>query len=105
MKPRLIAMIKSYEQNKVLLMRHLRLLRTELKGKIPPITCDDGEQLQILLKKCNKKMQQSIGDEYDELTDGTSETNNTSIYKNNQTNCTSAKGHSKASVNQSWETL
>ena len=38
MKPRLIAMNKSYEQNKVLLMRHLRLLRTELKGKIPPVT-------------------------------------------------------------------
>ncbi len=62
LKPRLIDMNKSYEQNKVLLMRHLRLLRTELKGNIPPVTCNDAEQLQILLKKCTTKMQQNIGD-------------------------------------------
>ena len=67
-------MNKSYEQNKVLLMRHLRLLCTELKGKIPPVTCNDNEQLQILLKKCTEKMQQTIGDEYAELIASTSRT-------------------------------
>ena len=100
LKPRLIAMNKSYEQNKVLLMRHLRLLRTELKGKIPPVTCHDAEHLQILLKKCTTKMQQNIGDEYDELIASTSgiNSNNTSIASN--PNCTtSVKANSKNNVN------
>ena len=102
MKHRLIAMNKSYEQNKVLLMRHLRLLRTELKGKIPPVTCNDNEQLQILLKKCTEKMQQTIGDEYAELIASTSGTdfNNSNITSSSNPNCsTSVKAHSKANVN------
>ena len=89
MKPRLIAMNKSYEQNKVLLMRHLRLLCTELKGNIPPVTCNDNKQLQILLKKFTEKMQQTIGDKYAELIASTSGTdfNNSNIITSSNPNC------------------
>ena len=53
MKPRLFSLNSLYAQNKPMLMRDLRLLRTHLKGKIPPVTTNDSEQLGILLEKCN----------------------------------------------------
>ena len=48
-------------------MRDLRSLRTHLKGKIPPVTTNDSEQLAILLKKCKRELVNKIGDEYHTL--------------------------------------
>ena len=64
MKPRLFSLNSSYAHNKPLLMRDLRLLRAHCKGKIPPVTSNDSEQLRILLEKCKKECKNKTGEEY-----------------------------------------
>ena len=71
MKPRLLSLNSSYAQNKPMLMRDLRLLRTHLKGKIPPVTTNDLEQLGILLEKCKRELRNKIGNEYSMLSTAT----------------------------------
>ena len=70
-KPRLFSLNSSYAQNKPMLMRDLRLLRTHLKGKIPPVTTNDSEQLGILLEKCKRELRNKIGNEYSMLSTAT----------------------------------
>ena len=47
-------MNKCYGKHKALLMRHLRLLQTEFKRNILPVTCSDAEQFQFFCSKCTE---------------------------------------------------
>ena len=58
--PRLFAIDSSYKTNKAKLMRDIKLLRTALDGRIPEVTANDGEQLQILLKKCKTDLKSEV---------------------------------------------
>lgn len=74
LKPRLMAASSSYQHNKALLMRHLRLLRQYCDGTIPRIMVNDSEQLMNLLDKCTKKFKSKLGnDEYRELVESGNE--------------------------------
>ena len=55
--PRLYAVDPSYKTNKPKLMRDIRLLRSALDGRIPPVQTNDPEQLKILLRKCKQSVQ------------------------------------------------
>ena len=59
--PRLFAIDSSYKTNKAKLMRDIKLLRTALDGRIPEVTANDEEQLQILLKKCKTDLKSEVG--------------------------------------------
>ena len=58
--PRLFAINSSYKTNKAKLMRDIKLLRTALDGRIPEVTANDQEQLQILLKKCKTDLKSEV---------------------------------------------
>ena len=54
--PRMYAANPAYKTNKAMLMRDVRILRTFLDVKIPPVTANDAEQLNILISNSQKKM-------------------------------------------------
>ena len=47
-------MNKCYGKNKALWIRHLRLLQTEFKRNILPVTCSDAEQFLFFCSKCTE---------------------------------------------------
>ena len=60
--PRLLEVDKTYNINRVKLMRDIRMLRKFCDGKIPEVTSDDAGQLKALLVKCRKTIQQDCRD-------------------------------------------
>lgn len=62
--PRMYAANPAYKTNKAKLMRDVRALRTFLDGKIPCVTANDSEQLNILISNSKKNLGvSSDGDE------------------------------------------
>ena len=55
-------MDKTYELNRIKLIKDTRMLRKFCDGKIPEVTSDDAEQLKVLLAKCRKTMQKDCRD-------------------------------------------
>ena len=74
--PRMYAANPEYKTNKAKLMRDVRILRTFLDGKIPCVTANDAEQLNILISTSKKKM--GVGSDLDE-TSGTKSTVQTKL--------------------------
>jgi len=68
--PRLLEVDKTYNINRVKLMRDIRMLRKFCDGKIPEVTSDDAGQLKALLVKCRKTIQQDCRDYEVEDTQG-----------------------------------
>ena len=62
--PRMYGMDASYKLNKAKLMRDVRILRTATDGRIPEVTSNDTEQLQILLNKSKKDIKARGGLEF-----------------------------------------
>ena len=60
--PRLLEVDKTYNINRVKLMRDIRMLRKFCDGKIPEVTSDDAGQLKALLVKCRKTIHQDSRD-------------------------------------------
>jgi len=65
--PRMYAANPAYITNKAKLMRDVRLLRTFLDGKIPPVSANDAEQLNILISTSKKNV--GVSSDCDETTD------------------------------------
>ena len=57
----------AYKTNKAKLMHDVRLLRTFLDGKIPPVSANDAEQLNILISTTKKNV--GVSSDCDETTD------------------------------------
>ena len=91
--PRMYAVDSTYRANKPKLMRDVRLLRQLLDGKIPQMTANDPEQLQILIKKCRNNAQQlpSAPNFFDDITDSDKSTEQSIISSPVKANVTTTK--------------